>query len=631
MTWEKSAIRRLLVSIAVLAVCLLIVTVHSQNAAAAINSQINFQGKLTNPDGTNVSNGTYSIVFSMYTVASGGTAVWTETQPSVAIADGVFQVALGSVDTSLPTAVDFNGSAIYLGIKIGADAEMTPRVQFTAAPYAFNSDKLGGISSAGYVQLSPGAQQTGNINIGGNITAGGTYNTNTFTGNSLLFGGSSSTSIQSAASQALQLDSGTSGTLSLGTTNATAITLGRSTSVVTVPGSVAIDSGATVPTADQLVIDNTSSTGVITAGVNGVNVKYKGGAAAVEGSGMRIDYTPGTTSSGTWNGLRIVAGATGPVAGVNAYGIKLEGPTSQGAGQENAIQIASGWDIGIDVQSGGLQLATQNDPAAPAAGNLRIYAKDIAGRVMPKWIGPAGVDTPVQASLGFNRIAMTAANNTANCTTGFTALGTVVAGAGTCTAPALASTSLLNSVKRTRYSTGATAGTVAYHRQSATLVWRGNGAGLGGFFYTTRFGMTTLAAGNRAFVGLSDSVANPTNVDPNTSATIGKMGMAISLNTGNWKIVTNTAGSVPTSTDLGATMPVNTTSLYELVLFSAPNGSTVGWRVTNISTGAQSSGSFAANMPASTSFLNPVAWVTNNATAANANLDYTGWYLESDN
>ena len=135
-----------------------VLTLYSSQSSAAINPQINFQGKLTNTDGTNVTNGTLSIVFSIYTVASGGSNIWTETQPAVTVTDGIFRVALGSV-TALPGSVDFNTNSIYLGIKVGADAEMTPRVQFTASPYAFNSDKLGGLSSSGFVQLAPSAVQ----------------------------------------------------------------------------------------------------------------------------------------------------------------------------------------------------------------------------------------------------------------------------------------------------------------------------------------------------------------------------------------------------------------------------------------------------------------------------------------
>lgn len=131
----------------------------SQSVKADINPQINFQGKLTNPDGTNVTNGTYSFVFSIYSVASGGSAIWTETQSSVTVTDGIFRVSLGSV-SSLPGSVDFNSNSIYLGIKVGADAEMSPRVQFTAAPYAFNSQRLGGLTSSSFVQIGSSAVQT---------------------------------------------------------------------------------------------------------------------------------------------------------------------------------------------------------------------------------------------------------------------------------------------------------------------------------------------------------------------------------------------------------------------------------------------------------------------------------------
>lgn len=142
----------------VLIFCAIFVVVNRYEASAAINPQINFQGKLVNTDGTNIANGTYSIVFSIYTVSSGGSNIWTETQGSVSINDGIFRVNLGSV-TALPGSVDFNTSSLYLGVKVAADPEMAPRIQFTAVPYAFNADKLGGLSSAGFVQLSSGAVQ----------------------------------------------------------------------------------------------------------------------------------------------------------------------------------------------------------------------------------------------------------------------------------------------------------------------------------------------------------------------------------------------------------------------------------------------------------------------------------------
>ena len=158
-------------------ICLFLVVVFfSATSRAAINPQINFQGKLANPDGTNVTNGTYSMVFRIYTVSSGGAAVWTETQSSVSVVDGIFRVALGSV-TSLPGSVDFNGASLFLGITVGADAEMTPRIQFTASPYAFNSDRLSGLTSTNFVQLgqnsSPQTDSSTNSSVFINKTASG--------------------------------------------------------------------------------------------------------------------------------------------------------------------------------------------------------------------------------------------------------------------------------------------------------------------------------------------------------------------------------------------------------------------------------------------------------------------------
>ena len=113
-------------------------------AATGILKQINFQGKVVNTDGTNVANGSYAFVFSLYTVSSGGTNVWTESK-SVTVTDGIFQTNLGDT-TTLPGSVDFNTDNIYLGINFNSDGEMSPRVRFTAAPYALNALKVGGLT-----------------------------------------------------------------------------------------------------------------------------------------------------------------------------------------------------------------------------------------------------------------------------------------------------------------------------------------------------------------------------------------------------------------------------------------------------------------------------------------------------
>lgn len=117
-------------------------------ATTGTNKQISFQGKVVNTNGTNVATANYDFEFKIYTVSSGGAAIWTETRTGanqVTVTDGVFQVNLGSV-TALPGSVDFNTDNIYLGINFNNNGEMTPRVQFTAVPQAFNALKVAGLT-----------------------------------------------------------------------------------------------------------------------------------------------------------------------------------------------------------------------------------------------------------------------------------------------------------------------------------------------------------------------------------------------------------------------------------------------------------------------------------------------------
>lgn len=113
-------------------------------AYAAINDQIHFQGKVVNTDGTNVTNGSYSFTFTVYDASSGGTNLWTETK-SITVTDGIFDTDLGSV-TDLPGSIDFNSDTLYLAVNFNSDGEMSPRIRLTAVPYAFNAEKVAGLT-----------------------------------------------------------------------------------------------------------------------------------------------------------------------------------------------------------------------------------------------------------------------------------------------------------------------------------------------------------------------------------------------------------------------------------------------------------------------------------------------------
>ena len=99
-------------------------------AASAVTNSINYQGRLTDSAGNPLS-GAYEMTFSLYEVPSGGTALDTDTH-SVAVENGLFNTEI-DFDQSY-----FDGRALWLGITVGADAEMTPRQELRPVPYALS-------------------------------------------------------------------------------------------------------------------------------------------------------------------------------------------------------------------------------------------------------------------------------------------------------------------------------------------------------------------------------------------------------------------------------------------------------------------------------------------------------------
>ena len=102
-----------------------------------------YQGRLLTAAGVPVTT-TTSVIFRIWTAASGGSQVWTETRsiPLTTSDNGVFTIELGTT-TPLTTTV-FNGSVRYLGIQISSEAsEMTPRQVLSAVPYAVRTSLPG--------------------------------------------------------------------------------------------------------------------------------------------------------------------------------------------------------------------------------------------------------------------------------------------------------------------------------------------------------------------------------------------------------------------------------------------------------------------------------------------------------
>jgi len=377
-------------------------------------------------------------------------------------------------------------------------------------------------------------------------------------------------------------------------------------------------------------IDSSAATSVVVNKMIGATA-YQLNADITLLAGEALQYTDGTgwayySATGTIKSNMIAAGASNAIQ-FNDGGL-LGGDTDLTWDKVGNSMTFGGVDTGINING------TLNEPAVPAAGFGRLYAKVIAGRVIPKWIGPSGYDYMLQANMGTNNVRSWRGGATAVATTFASALGSMPYTSASPTAPTIptqAATSLLAQTYRTTMSTGATAAGLAYIRGNSLIFSRGGGTNIGGFTVIHRFALSgTLQSGLRAFAGIVDVAANPTNIDPTTTTAPGGVGLAVALNTGNWKLVNNVTGTARTSLDLGSAFPVNGTDLLELFLFAPTNGTVINYRVTNLSTAAVTSGSLSTNIPATTTFMTPSVWVTNNATAAAQTMDFISTYVETD-
>ena len=125
---------------AVLVVCVLALWLPA--LGYAVPPLLSYSGTLTDPSGNPVADGTYTVEFALYDLPTGGTALWTETWDGATVPvtteAGAFSVLLGSHEP-LPEALFAEHPETYLGVTVGADAEMVPRQRIASVAYAMRS------------------------------------------------------------------------------------------------------------------------------------------------------------------------------------------------------------------------------------------------------------------------------------------------------------------------------------------------------------------------------------------------------------------------------------------------------------------------------------------------------------
>lgn len=368
---------------------------------------------------------------------------------------------------------------------------------------------------------------------------------------------------------------------------------------------------------------------------------YRVSVAGKIGGASGVNVEAGDTllclTDGTASGDQATVGAQWNIAQTNIDGA-VTGPASATDNALARFDAASGkvlQNSAVTLDDNGvLQVPSATTPAAPAAGNLKLFTRDFGHRMLPAFIGPAGVDSSLQPFLASNSIAYAAARGGSVVIDPFGILITVT---GAATIANSASTNFHTRVRRvdllvTTPATNAVAGMRGTAQQ-----WTigGDVAGAGGFHYVCRWGPATgmSNAARRAFMGLRAIAVAPTDVAPSSLTDL--IGMGWEAADTNVQMMHNDGSGTATKIDLGASFPkpsADRTDFYELSMFSPP-GTTqiVYWRVINLTTGAVATGSINSDIPTTTTFLNVLGYASAGGTSAVVGFAFRSVYVETDN
>ncbi len=361
----KKRLASFLSLITVLAVFLLLVSLLVSRpvlAAAGINQQVSFTGKIVNSNGTNIADGTYDMEFKIYqdgnNQGTGSTLKWTEDWivggvGGITLTSGTFQVNLGAGtdSASLDSAVNFNQSVLWLSLQIGqtttctvsgnfqgncgGDGEMKPYIALTAVPQAFNAEQLGGLTSTGFIQNTSSVQSASNFHISATGAADTSFTAPSFD------------------SQAAN------GVLGLGNTNAGAITIGNVTNstvairtknataavqIQNASGAIIFNFDTTASLASANLIANPSFETTITGSGVGVWVKK---------SGSETTFANNTTQFfNQLNSVKITTSAAANDGTKQQLNTTLTGNTAYNVIFYARLDIASANPMNADLQAG---------------------------------------------------------------------------------------------------------------------------------------------------------------------------------------------------------------------------------------------------------------------------------------
>jgi len=257
---------------------------------AQVPDKLNYQGYLTDNVGAPIT-GARSMIFTLYD--AGGAVKYAETQ-TVNVASGAFNVAIGSVTAmNLPFDIPY-----FLGVKVGADPEMTPRQAVLSSPYAQRADTANLLAATATVS---GSQITGSISVATlpAVQLSGTIGTAQIANNAVtqaklspVVGGTSGKVLGTDGTNLVWQTAGGGGTVTGVSASAPLASSGGIAPNISLTGSVPVANGGT---------------GQTTLATNGVLIGQGTGAVSVTVGAVGQVLT-GTAGAPAWSGSPALSG-----------------------------------------------------------------------------------------------------------------------------------------------------------------------------------------------------------------------------------------------------------------------------------------------------------------------------------
>jgi hypothetical protein len=245
-------------------------------------------------------------------------------------------------------------------------------------------------------------------------------------------------------------------------------------------------------------------------------------------------------------------------------------------------------------------------PASPIAGNVEVYTKSIANWDSLMILGSTGVENPIQRAVwNMQRI-----DYRPGAAAGVWS-GTVGANLGTAAIGLPTATNIYTAMRRSTFSNVVTTTNQQIGTRTEAMFWRGNAAGLGGFFMCMRVGFNSIKTGCRGFFGFTSGTTAVVTVEP--SSLLNMLGFGFDSTDIEFTFMHNDTTLTCTKEVISGqgTLATNNTG-YDFYIYCKPNDTVVYYAMVRTDTGAiLVDSSVDTNLPVSTTLLTCQAIMSN--------------------